>query len=125
MKLENNDIHILKVTKINEEMTISDLLRNNELYSKDVKQKINNKQLFLNGVPLTLEQLNNKIYSLDEAGDFIFKNIEIIKSVSFFLNIDEMFEAEIPFVRDLFKDLFLLKIAKKKWFVIKITGMIM
>ena len=84
-----------------------------------IKQKINNKQLLLNGEPMTLEHLKMKINSLDEAGYFIFKNIEIIRPVSF-LNLEEMFEAEIPFIKSLFKNLHLLKISKKKCFVLRL-----
>jgi hypothetical protein len=108
---------LLKITEVMEEMTISDLLRNNDLFSKDIKQKINNKQLLLNGEPMTLEHLKLNINSFDEAGDFIFKNLEKIRPISF-LNLEDMFEADTPFIKTLFNDLFLLKIAKKKWFVI-------
>jgi hypothetical protein len=117
MELENKNILNLKVTEVVEETTISDLLRKNELFSKDVKQKINNKQLSLNGEPMTFEHLKMSIDSFDEAGDFVFKNIEKVRPVSF-LNLEELFEVEIPFIRLLFNDLFLLKIAKKKWFVV-------
>jgi len=128
MVIENENIQELKVTKVvkkidtDVELTISDLLHQNEMFSKDLKQKINNKQLLLNGEPLTWEQLKIKIDSFDEAGDFVFKNIESIRPFSF-LNLEEMFETDIPVIKKLLNGLFLLKVAKKKWFIIKIIGM--
>jgi hypothetical protein len=123
MVIEDKNIQVLKVTKVvkkndtDDDLNISDLLHQNEMFSKDLKQKINNKQLLLNGEPLTWEQLKIKIDSFDEAGDFVFKNIESIRPVSF-LNLEEMFEVNIPFIKTLLNGLFLLKVAKKKWFVI-------
>ena len=128
MVIENENIQELKVTKVvkkidtDVDLTISDLLHQNEMFSKDLKQKINNKQLLLNGEPLTWEQLKIKIDSFDEAGDFVFKNIESIRPFSF-LNLEEMFETDIPVIKKLLNGLFLLKVAKKKWFIIKIIGM--
>jgi hypothetical protein len=79
--MENENISKLKLTDVVEETTISDLLHRNEMFSKDIKQKISNKQLLLNGEPLIWEQLKIKINSFDEAGNFIYKNLEIIRPI--------------------------------------------
>ncbi len=66
-------------TKENRIFDISFLLKSLGFFSKDVKQKVEQKQFILNDSPLTSEQLKYEILAYDEAGDFIFNNIDFFK----------------------------------------------
>lgn len=102
----------------NRPFDISFLLKTLGFFSKDVKQKIQQQQFKINDEPLTMEHLKSKIVAYDEAGDFVFNNIESLRMYSYF-NLEEMFIADIPKLQNLLSGLYILKIAKKKLYVIQ------
>ncbi|MDD5648877.1 MAG: hypothetical protein PHF86_00425 [Candidatus Nanoarchaeia archaeon] len=99
-------------------MKLIEIFKKEELFSKDIRQRINNKQITINGIPIKNNDLNIDINFYIDAGDYIFYNLNKFKTISF-LNIDEMFECDIPYVKNLLKDFSLLKISKKKLFIFK------
>ncbi len=105
--------------KDDEVITIGILLQEEGFFSKDIKQKLKNNEILLNGEPLTSEQLKTNIISSIDAGDFIFNNLDNVRRISF-LSLEEMFEADIPFVKQILTGKSLLKIAKRRWLVIEL-----
>ena len=109
----------MNIEKLEEPITISEFLRIEGFFSKDLKQKIENKQMTLSGDFLTLDDLKRSISHVYDAGDFIFYNLDFYKENQI-ISFSDMFEVDIPKYKNIFKDLFLLKAAKKKQYVIKI-----
>lgn len=102
-------------------LTIDKLLRLNGLFSSDIKIAMNNKQLKLNGYELTVDELQLVVKSHEEIGDFIYHNIDLFKKLSF-LSIDEIFECDIPYIREELKSFSRLKLSKKKSLIIELNG---
>ena len=106
--------------KLNEPILLYEAIKNFGLFSSDIKTSVANKQIKLNDKILTLEDIRNiKIISFDEAGEFIFQNIELFRNLRF-LDIDEIFECDIPSVRKHLNGFHKLRINKKLSIIISL-----
>ena len=101
------------------ELTINDVLRENGMFSKDIKIAFQNKQLKINGEDLTIADFNKEVTFVQDLGDFVFYNIEKMRILSF-LTIEEMFSCDIPFVQNVIKGFSLLRLSKRVSIVIKL-----
>lgn len=120
-----SEIDISNALKENRTFDISFLLKSLDFFSKDVKQKIIQQQFKINDEPLTMVHLKCKIIAYDEAGEFIFNNISFFKKYNFF-SFDEIFKSDVPklkqFQKTIFENLYILKLSKKKIYVIKLDS---
>ena len=120
-------------------MTIHEILKIQGLFSQDIKVKIKNGQIKLNGEDVTdssldldlefseedLKLIEKNKFKFEEAGNFLFKAIkdpECRALISGMEGIHPEVWPDLNFTNKLvekFKNVFVLKLSKKEWIILK------
>ena len=96
-------------------MTLKGLILSSGFYSKDIKNKIKNKQFKINDKPLLLEDLNSEIDYSKEAGEHISENL---KDFSNLIDIDCSFDSVLKITKQRYS---MLRLSKHLLYVIRFT----
>ena len=111
-------------------MKLFDILKKRGLFSSDIKVRIKNKQITLNGdivnfdieLDIELENDNVKVF---EVGDFIFNLIKTNKEFSeklMFFEFEKLFDSNIKNdLTNILNQFFIIKTSKKEIFLLKKT----
>lgn len=95
-------------------MTLKEILFSLGLTSSEIKQN----NILLNNEKIQQTDLKLEFDSFEDSGNFIFKNIEIIRPISF-INFDDLFSCDIPYIKSVLSNYSLLRTSKKQTFILK------